>query len=138
MHWLKAAHIAFMVTWFAGLFYLPRLFVYHCDTHDAPGYARFCTMERRLFKLMSIGMVGTVVCGLWLWLAYWPTAALWLHAKAALALGLMGYHVWLHVLAQRFANYRNTHTPKFYRLINEIPAVFLIAMVCLAVIKPGL
>lgn len=137
MLWLKAAHIIFAFTWFAGLFYLPRLFVYHCEASDAPGYARFCTMERRLFRIMSIGMVGTLLFGVWLWLAYWPVSTPWLHAKAALAGALVIYHHWLLMLMKDFANYRNTRKAKFYRLINEIPALFLIALVGLAVFKPG-
>ncbi|MEK6806035.1 MAG: CopD family protein [Pseudomonadota bacterium] len=137
MLWLKAAHIIFAVTWFAGLFYLPRLFVYHCETMDAPGHARFCTMERRLYRLMSIGMAGSLLMGVWLWLAYWPIPTAWLHAKAALALGLVGYHHWLLILMKDFANFRNKRSAKFYRLINEVPAIFLIALVCLAVLKPG-
>ncbi len=137
MLWLKAAHIIFAVTWFAGLFYLPRLFVYHCETTDAPGYARFCSMERRLFRIMSIGMAGTLGFGLWLWLAYWPMQAGWLQAKAALALALVVYHHWLLFLMRGFVNYHNQRSARFYRLINEVPALFLIALVVLAVVKPG-
>ena len=136
MLFIKAFHMIFMVTWFAGLFYLPRLFVYHCETQDAPGYARFCTMERRLFRLMSIGMAGTLLLGVWLWLAYWPAQTGWLHAKTALALALAVYHHWLMFLMKDFVNHRNKRSAKFYRLINEVPAVFLIAMVILAVMKP--
>ncbi len=137
MLWLKAAHIVFAFTWFAGLFYLPRLFVYHCETADAPGHARFCTMERRLYGLMSIGMAGTLALGVWLWLAYWPVQTGWLHAKFALALALAGYHLWLKFLMKDFANFRNQRSAKFYRLINEVPTVFLIALVYLAVLKPA-
>lgn len=135
---LKAFHIIFMVTWFAGLFYLPRLFVYHCEVSDAENYQRFCLMEKRLFGLMSIGMAGTLVCGLWLWLGYWgmPGPA-WLHAKFGLALLLVGYHHWLIMLMRAFRHRRNTRSARFYRLINEVPSVFLIAMVLLAVMKPG-
>lgn len=139
MLWIKAFHVIFMVTWFAGLFYLPRLFVYHCEVSggDAESHARFCTMERKLFAIMTIGMVGTVVLGLWLWLGYWGMPGPgWLHAKFALALGLLAYHAWLRVLVGQFAAGRNRHSGRFYRLINEIPAIFLIAMVILVIVKP--
>jgi len=144
MLWLKAIHIIFMVTWFAGLFYLPRLFVYHTGVNDAAGQGRFCTMERRLFVLMTIGGAGTVFFG-----ALLITGILgihgrpelldqpWMRMKLLLGLLLIVYHVWLWVLHRDFANYRNHHSEKFYRLINEIPSVFLIVMVLLAVIKPA-
>lgn len=137
MLWLKAFHVIFMVTWFAGLFYLPRLYVYHCQVRDAEGLARFSVMERKLFIIMTIGMLGTVALGLWLWLGYWgwPGPA-WLHGKFALALGLLAYHFWLLRLQRQFARGENHHSERYYRLINEIPAVFLIAMVILAIVKP--
>lgn len=137
MLWIKAFHVIFMVTWFAGLFYLPRLFVYHCEVPGGEHHTRFCTMERRLFAIMTIGMIGTVLLGLWLWLGYWGLPGPgWLHVKFALALALVGYHFWLRGLMQAFAGQRNRHSARFYRLINEIPALFLIAMVCLAIVKP--
>ena len=144
MLWLKAIHIIFMVTWFAGLFYLPRLFVYHCKVNDATGQGRFCTMERRLFAIMTIGAVGTVFFG-----ALLITGILgihgrpelldqpWMRMKLLLGLLLIVYHIWLWVLYRDFANYRNHHTAKFYRWINEIPSLFLIVMVLLAVLKPA-
>lgn len=144
MLWLKALHIIFMVTWFAGLFYLPRLFVYHTGINDAVGQGRFCTMERRLLGIMTLGAAGTVFFGLVL-----ITGILgihgrpelleqpWLRMKLLLGLLLIVYHVWLWLLHRDFANYRNQHTDKFYRLINEIPSLFLVAMVLLAVIKPS-
>lgn len=144
MLWLKALHIIFMVTWFAGLFYLPRLFVYHTGINDAVGQGRFCTMERRLLGIMTLGAAGTVFFGLLL-----VTGILgvhgrpelleqpWLRMKLLLGLLLIVYHVWLWLLHRDFANYRNQHTDKFYRLINEIPSLFLVAMVLLAVIKPS-
>ncbi|MFI4921710.1 MAG: CopD family protein, partial [Gammaproteobacteria bacterium] len=92
MLWVKWLHIVFMVTWFAGLFYLPRLFVYHADTSDQPGHARFVTMERRLFTMMSIGAVGTVVFGLWLLLGWWWPAPLWLQVKLSFVALLILYH----------------------------------------------
>ncbi|MGQ0585931.1 MAG: CopD family protein [Gammaproteobacteria bacterium] len=137
MLWLKAFHIIFMVTWFSGLFYLPRLFVYHCGVKDATGQGRFCQMERKLFIIMTLGAVLTFAFGGWL---IWQVPALleapWLRMKLMLALGLVAYHVWLWLIHRDFANYRNTHSAKFFRWINEIPAAFLIAMVLLAVLKP--
>jgi protoporphyrinogen IX oxidase len=145
MLWLKAFHIIFMVTWFAGLFYLPRLFVYHCAVKDATGQGRFCQMERKLFIIMTLGAVLTALLGILLVTGIGPLnigarvallEAPWLRMKLMLALGLIAYHVWLWLIHRDFANYRNTHSAKFYRWINEIPAVFLIAMVLLAVLKP--
>ncbi|MBI2384178.1 MAG: CopD family protein [Gammaproteobacteria bacterium] len=137
MLWIKAFHIIFMVTWFAGLFYLPRLFVYHCAAHDAPSHARFCTMERRLLRLMTVGGALTVAFGVWLWTRYWLNVpAGWLHVKLSLAVGLIAYHGWLWKLHRDFVNYDNRHSARFYRVINEIPTLFLIAMVILAIVKP--
>jgi putative membrane protein len=145
MLWLKAFHIIFMVTWFAGLFYLPRLFVYHCAVKDATGQGRFCQMERKLFIIMTIGAVFTALFGVLMVTGIAPLnvgsrvallEAPWLRMKLMLALGLIAYHVWLWLIYRDFANYRNTHSAKFYRWINEIPAVFLIAIVLLAILKP--
>jgi len=137
MLWLKAFHVIFMVTWFAGLFYLPRLFVYHCDVRDAEGYARFCTMERKLFVITSVGAAGTIAFGLSMLVVEPGLLKMgWLHAKLGLALGLVGYHAWLRTRVRAFASRTNTTSARSYRLVNEIPALFLIAMVTLAVIKP--
>lgn len=143
MLWLKAFHLIFMVTWFAGLFYLPRLFVYHCGVNDATGQGRFCTMERKLFAIMTIGAVGTAFFGILLITGIMGIggrpellSAPWLRTKLLLALLLIVYHIWLWLLYRDFANYRNQHSAKFYRWINEVPALFLIVMVLLAVLKP--
>lgn len=137
MEWIKAFHIIFMVAWFAGLFYLPRLFVYHCAAHDAASHARFCTMERRLFQIMTIGALFTLSLGVLLWVRYWGMPGpRWLHIKVALTLALVVYHVWLFVLYRDFRNYRNTHGARFYRVINELPVLFLVAIVLLVVLKP--
>lgn len=137
MLWIKAFHIVFMVTWFAGLLYLPRLFVYHCDAHDVTSQGRFCTMERRLFRIMTIGAIGTVGLGLWLWITYFGLPGpRWLHLKFSLALALLVYHGWLWLIHRDFANYRNKRSARFYRYINELPALFLVVMVILAVVKP--
>jgi putative membrane protein len=139
MPWVKAFHIIFMVTWFAGLFYLPRLFVYHAVCDDEPGKERFKVMEFKLFVIMTIGAVGTVIFGLWLLVAYaWQVFSNmgWLHAKLFLVALLIGYHVYTWKLLQDFKHERNRHGDKFYRWVNEFPAIFLIAIVVLVVVKP--
>ncbi len=137
MLWIKAFHVIFMVTWFAGLFYLPRLFVYHCEADDDVGHARFCVMERKLFAIMTIGMVFTIALGLWLWLGYWPAKTPWLHLKLLFALGLIAYHAWLWLTLRRFAARANARSGRYYRLMNEVPALALVAMVILAIVKPS-
>lgn len=139
MLWIKAFHIVFMVTWFAGLFYLPRLFVYHADTHDDLGYDRFCLMERRLSILMSIGAGLTIVFGVWLlWLlgGDWLTVSGWMHVKLALVAGLIGYHGWCQIQVKRFRERRNRNGSDYFRWMNEMPSILLIAIVILAVVKP--
>jgi putative membrane protein len=137
MLWVKAFHVIFMVSWFAGLLYLPRLFVYHCGSHDATSHARFCTMERRLLRIMTVGALFTVALGLLLWVRYWGfPGPQWLQLKVSLVGALIVYHGWLWRLYRNFANYRNRRGPRFYRLINEVPSVFLIAIVLLVELKP--
>jgi protoporphyrinogen IX oxidase len=137
MLWIKSLHIIFMVTWFAGLFYLPRLFVYHAMADDSIGIERFKLMERKLyFGIMTPGAVLTVVSGLWLWLGYGITGG-WLYAKLALVVVLVVHHVWLGKLMQDFKRERNRHSHVFYRWINEIPALpILVGVVFLVVLKP--
>jgi len=137
MLWVKSLHIVFMVTWFAGLFYLPRLFVYHALAQDAVGIERFKLMERRLyFGIMTPGAVLTIVFGLWLWLGY-GIAGGWLYAKLALVAILIAHHVWLGKLMLDFRHDRNRHGDLFYRWINEIPALpVLLGAVLLVVFKP--
>jgi putative membrane protein len=139
MIWVKAVHIIFMVTWFAGLFYLPRLFVYHADCQDEPGNQRFKVMEKKLYAIMTIGAVITAVLGLWMLWDYAWTAhmqLLWLHLKLALVLLLIAYHLYIGHLVKVFREDRNRHGHVFYRWINEVPALLLIAIVLLAVAKP--
>lgn len=137
MLWVKAIHVFFVVAWFAGLFYLPRLFVYHADTADDSGHERFCVMERRLYAITTLGMVGTWVFGLWLlWLVPGYLQMGWLHAKLALVLGLSAYHGWLKTRVRAFAARRNTRSARFYRIANEAPAVVLLAVVILVIVKP--
>lgn len=136
MLWIKAFHVVFMVTWFAGLFYLPRLFVYHAMTTDAAGSERFKLMERKLYYgIMTPGAVLTIAFGLWLWLAY-DFGGGWLHAKLALVLVLMAYHLYCGKLLGDFKHDRNRHGHVFYRWLNEFPVLLLIAIVVLAVVKP--
>jgi len=140
MLWIKALHLIFMVTWFAGLFYLPRLFVYHAQSTDEISNERFKVMERKLFYgIMTPGMIATFIFGIWMLLDYaWVLYAStwWLIIKLTL-LGLMlVYHyvcgVWLH----NFKYDRNIHSHVYYRWMNEIPVIFLVSIIMLAVVKP--
>jgi putative membrane protein len=136
--WLKAFHVVFVVTWFAGLFYLPRLFVYHVTASDPASHARFVVMERRLFVMTTIGGVLTVLFGiLMILMAPAYLAQGWLHAKLTLVLLLIGYHLWCRSLMQSLRDGRNRHSERWFRLFNEVPSVLLIAIVILAVVKPG-
>ena len=137
MLWIKALHIVFMVTWFAGLFYLPRLFVYHAMSEDGASRERFKVMERKLYYgIMTPGAVITIVFGVWLWLGWFGSAGGWLHAKLALVLVLIGYHLWCGRLVADFKHDRNTKSHVWYRWFNEFPVVILIAVVILVVVKP--
>ncbi len=140
MLWLKALHLIFMVTWFAGLFYLPRLFVYHAMSSDETSLERFKIMERKLyFGIMTPGMVLTWVFGLWMLVAYaWPLYGHsgWLHAKLTLLVLLTAYHVWCGRWLFAFKHGSNSHSHVYFRWMNEVPVLFLFAIVILAVIKP--
>lgn len=142
MLWIKAFHIVFMVTWFAGLFYLPRLFVYHSMCQDPLGNERFKVMERKLyFGIMTPGAVLTIVLGLWLLIGYdWTTYSRsgWLHAKLFLVVLLVIYHVYCGRFVKDFKHDRNTRSHVFFRWFNEVPVLFLIAIVILAVVKKPL
>jgi putative membrane protein len=136
MLWIKALHIIFMVTWFAGLFYLPRLFVYHSTATDAAGIERFKIMERKLFYgIMTPGAILTLIFGVWLWLGY-SFNGTWLHIKLALVIVLIAYHIYCGKLLMDFKHDRNKHSHTFYRWLNEFPLLILIAVVILAVVKP--
>ena len=137
MLWVKSFHIIFMVTWFAGLFYLPRLFVYHAAAQDRISLERFKVMERRLFwGIMTPGAVLTILFGVWLWLGWFRGATGWLHAKVALVAVLAAYHVWCWRLVKAFAAARNTKSERWYRWFNEFPTLVLVATVLLVVFKP--
>lgn len=137
--WFKALHIIFMVTWFAGLFYLPRLFVYHAKTTETSGLAQFELMEKRLFILMSIGMLLTIVFGVSI-LSNWPAESFkqagWLHAKITLVILLVVYHHWLIKLMKELRSNPQRRSPRYYKWVNEVPTFFLIVIVLLAVLKP--
>ncbi len=135
MLWVKSLHIIFVVTWFAGLFYLPRLFVYHAMAEDAPSKERFKLMERKLYwGIMAPGAVLTIVFGAWLW-AYGFSGG-WLHAKLAVVTLTIAYHLYSGKLLGDFARDRNTKSHVWYRWFNEVPIVLLAAAVVLAVVKP--
>jgi putative membrane protein len=136
MPWVKAFHVIFMVTWFAGLFYLPRLFVYHAQSIDRVSIERFKVMERRLFfGIMTPGAVLTIAFGMWLWLG-WGFSGGWLHAKLALVAVLVAYHAWCARLLADFKHDRNSRSHAWFRWFNEFPVLVLVAIVILVVVKP--
>jgi len=133
--WVKTFHLFFAVAWFAGLLYLPRLFVYHAQCGDAPGRARFEVMERKLlWAIMTPSMAATLALGLWL-VAYGHRGG-WIVAKTLLALALVGYQAacWMHM--RRLAAGRETLGHVYFRCFNEIPAVILLGLLWLVVHKP--
>ena len=136
MLWLKAFHIVFVVTWFAGIFYLPRLFIYHAAATDALSIERFQMMEQRLFGIMTIGATLTAIFGVSL-LIVTPgfLQAGWLHAKLALVLVLIAYHAWCYRLMRDLRAGRK-RSSTWYRVFNEVPALLLIGIVILVVVKP--
>jgi len=137
MLWLKAFHIVFVVTWFAGLFYLPRLFVYHVETTDTVSLERFVVMERRLFGIMTTGATLAIVFGISMLVAAPEYLQFgWLRAKLPLVAVLIGYHIWCRALMVALRDGRNAHSQRWYRLFNEAPGLLLIAIVILAVVKP--
>ena len=137
MPWIKAWHVIFMVTWFAGLFYLPRLFVYHASTTDTAGIERFRVMERRLFAIMTIGATMTAAFGLWLIALSPPLLHTgWMRLKLVLVALLIVYHAWNWRLLRDFAAGRNARSARWYRWFNEIPSLLLIGIVLLAVVRP--
>ena len=139
--WIKAFHIIFIASWFAGLFYLPRLFVYHASLvpgpHAAAQSETFKVMERRLLKaIMTPAMIATWIFGLILaWMSGYYAAG-WLQAKFVLVLAMSGIHGWLARMVKDFAADRNTRSQRFYRVINEVPTLLMIGIVILAIVKP--
>lgn len=139
MLWVKAFHVIFMVTWFAGLFYLPRLYVYHAMSHDTPSLERFKLMERKLFwGIATPGAVLTAIFGFWILIAQWPAyeRASWMHLKLSLVVGLIVYHIWSGKLLLDFKHDRNRHSHVWYRWFNEVPVILLILIVILVIVRP--
>ena len=135
--WFKALHIAFMVTWFAGLFYLPRLFIYHTEATDSADLGRFTLMERRLFAIMTIGAVLTAIFGfLLLWINPLLLGQGWFRIKILLLVGMIVYHLrcyrWIKVLRAG----QGPADTRWLRWFNEIPVIFLLGIICLAIVKP--
>ena len=131
----KTLHIIFMVTWFAGLFYLPRLYVYHAQAEDQISKDRFKIMERKLFwGIMTPGAVLTVLFGVLL--IEYHGMSYWLKMKIILVFVLALYHVWCGVLLEKFKTDSNTHSHVWYRIFNEVPVIFLVLIVALVVYKP--
>ena len=136
MLWVKAWHIIFMVTWFAGMFYLPRLFVYHAMSDDKISNDRFKIMERKLYYgIMTPGGILTIAFGLWLWLGY-GISGQWLYTKIAFVTTLVFYHIYCGKLLLDFKHDRNQHSHIFYRWFNEAPVIALIAIIILVEVKP--
>lgn len=139
MIWIKAFHVIFMVTWFAGLFYLPRLFVYHAMSNEHSTIERFEVMERKLFAIMTIGGVLTVTMGLWMlydyaWAAY--SSSGWLHAKLFMVVLLIGYHWHCYKIIQSFKAGTNQRSHVFYRWFNEFPVMLLFGIVIMVIVRP--
>ncbi len=134
--WIKALHISFVVSWFAGLFYLPRLFVNHAMVKDAMTIAQLKLMERKLYRFMTPLGVLALVFGSWLWLGY-GFSGLWLQIKLVLVGVLVVYHLYCGHLVGVFARDANTHSHVFYRWFNEMPVIILFLVVFLVVLKPG-
>ena len=139
MLWIKSLHIITMVTWMAGIFYLPRLFVYHAQANvqgDTAGDARFKIMERKLYwGIMTPGAILTVVFGLWLWFGY-GISGKWLMWKLVFVLFLIAFHIWCLMQMRLFAAGKNSRTERYFRALNELPVFALFAIVILVVVKP--
>ena len=136
MLWVKSLHIIFLVTWFAGLFYLPRLFVYHALSNDSISIERFKVMERKLYYgIMMPSAALTIIFGVWLWLGY-NISGNWMHTKLLLVAVLIAYHFYCGRLLANFKQDKHQHGHVYYRWFNEVPVGILIAIVVLVVVKP--
>ena len=139
MLWIKAFHIIFVICWFAGLFYVPRLFVYHADASDDISIERFKIMERRLYYgITTPAGILTTVFGMWLLIHLYVVygGMMWIHIKLALVVVLWAYHIYLGFCVRAFKLDKNKHSSKFYRWLNEVPTILLLAIVILTVIQP--
>jgi putative membrane protein len=135
MLWIKALHIVFIASWFAGLFYLPRIFVNLAQETNAAALERLLGMGRRLYRFTSILMVPAFIFGIWLWLGYGFRGG-WLHAKLALVILAIGYHHACGSLLKKFERGANTKSHKWFRWFNEVPVILLLLIVILVVVKP--
>jgi putative membrane protein len=135
MLWIKALHIIFVISWFAGLFYLPRLFVNHAMVDDVATQQRLALMEYKLYRFMTPLAILALGFGCWLWLGYGMTGV-WLHAKLGLVAGLVIYHLYCGKLMRDFAAGNNRHSHIWYRWFNEVPVLVLFVVVVLVVVKP--
>ncbi len=136
--WIKALHVIAVIAWMAGMLYLPRLFVYHCEAQIGSKQSEtFKVMERRLLKaIINPAMIVTWLTGLYIaWVGHWFSAG-WLHGKLALVIAMSGVHAFLARCTKDFAADRNTRPQKFYRIINEVPTVLMIGIVVLVIVKP--
>ena len=136
MLWLKAFHIIFLISWYAGLFYLPRLFVHHAMSEDAATRARLEIMERKLFWFIAPWAVLTVALGIALATLYFDWAAAWLQIKTALVVALIAYHIWCGKIMLEFRGKPNPHTHVWFRWFNEFPLLILVVVVLLVLFKP--
>ena len=139
MLWVKSLHLVFVISWFAGLFYLPRIFVNLAMETDGVTITRLLLMAQKLYRFMNILVIPALAFGLWLWLGYGLGRGAgneWLHVKLALVVVLLGYHHACGALLKKFAHGRNTHSHTWYRWFNEVPVVVLLAIVVLVVVKP--
>jgi len=137
--WFKALHIFFMLAWMAGLFYLPRLFVYHANATSLAVKDEFKVMERRLWWFVTPFAFLTLIFGIALIVSYgstWFKMSGWLHIKLMFLIIIYGYHFYLYKLMKQFSRDENRHSAKFYRILNEAPVLVILAIVCLAVVKP--
>ena len=133
--WIKALHIVFVASWFAGLFYLPRIFVNLAQESNPAVVERLLGMARRLYRFTTMLMVPALLLGLWLWLGFGIKGG-WLHAKLALVLLVIGYHHACGSLLKKFERGANTRSHKWFRVFNEVPVLLLLAIVILVVVKP--
>lgn len=136
MLWIKSLHIIAVISWMAAILYMPRLFVYHSMSEDTQSRERFKVMERKLMRgIMTPAMIATLVFGIWLWLGYGFKGG-WMHAKLALVVLLMAFHMWCAATIKKLARDEVPHGHVFYRWMNELPAVAMIIIVILVVVKP--
>ena len=140
MLWIKALHVIFMVTWFAGLFYLPRIFVYHAMSDEAQIEQRqtFMVMERKLLLMTHIGAALTLLFGTWLLLLWLPdlVKTAWMQIKLVAVFCVIVYHIWLVKLVADFKHNRNHRSHRWYRIFNEIPVLFLFCIIVMVIVRP--